>query len=298
MRKRSNLSLKHEQLDLCCGDFVDLAWCEKSKERTVLILPGLGGTADSAYIQGMAQALIEHNFNVVIMHFRGYGKNLNRLPQMFHGGLTCDLFETIEHLKSLAPANPLFAVGFSIGGNILLKYLGERVEQSGLDGAVAISVPFLLDKTQAHLSKGFAQVYQQYLLLKLKATMVRKLMHLKHDDLDLWSICAARDMRQFDELVTVPLHGFKNAWDYYAHSSSYQYLKNIFTTTLIIHAQDDPFLPTEAIPTHKELSKATELLITQHGGHVGFVSGLTPKAPVYWLDQVVPMYLSSLIQHL
>lgn len=294
MRGKNPLFLEHERLELPCGDFVDLASCKKGQDKNVLILPGLGGTADSAYIQGMARALLEHNFNIIIMHFRGYGKTPNRLPQMFHGGQTSDLFEVIRYLKSIFPGDPLFAVGFSIGGNILLKYLGEQAEHSGLAAAVAISVPFFLNKTQEHLSKGFAQIYQHYLLLKLKAAMVRKLLHLKHDNLDLWSICLARDMLQFDELVTVPQHGFKNAQDYYARSSSHGYLKSISTKTLIIHAEDDPFLPAQAIPAPKEVSQTTDLLITKHGGHVGFISGPTPRTPVYWLDQAVPAYLKEL----
>lgn len=297
MRKRVAIPVTHEQFELSCGDFIDLTWSQTNQKQTVVILHGLGGSFVSPYIQGMTQALNQSGFNTVIMHFRGC-KEPNRSPQMFHGGQTCDLAEVITHLKNHALNQPLFAIGFSIGGNILLKYLGEFGEKSGLSGAVAISVPFLLDKTQEKLSTGFARVYQHYLLVKLKVAVIKKIMHTKPDDLDLWSVFVAKDLKHFDEIVTVPLHGFTSANDYYAQSSSHKYLKNIQTPTLVIHAKDDPFLPEDAIPTQDNLSASTRLLLTESGGHVGFVSGSSPNSPIYWLEQVAPAYLRNLLNNL
>jgi uncharacterized protein len=298
MRKRVTIPLTHQQFELSCGDFIDLSWSQTGKNQTVLLLHGLGGSVESPYIQGMIQVLNQHNFNTLVMHFRGCSKEPNRLPQMFHGGQTCDLAEVISHLKSNAPDHPIFAIGFSIGGNILLKYLGEYGDNSQLSGAVAISVPFLLDKTQENLSKGFSKVYQHYLLVKLKMAVIKKIMHTKHDELDLWSVFIAKDIKHFDELITAPLHGFQNANDYYLRSSSHSYLRNIKTPTLVIHAKDDPFLPQDAIPKREYLSESVQLLLTENGGHVGFVSGNSPNTPTYWLEQAAPLYLANLIDNL
>lgn len=295
MRERTKIPLEHERFELSCGDFVDLTWSQTGFKDTVLMLHGLGGSVDSPYMRGMLNAFNQRHFNTLAMHFRNCSKEPNRHFQMFHGGQTCDLAEVITELKTRMPDNRIFAIGFSIGGNILLKYLGEQGENAPLSGAAAISIPFSLAKTQEILSQGFARVYQRYLLNKLVFATIKKLIVREHDGIDLLSVAMAKDLREFDELVTVPMHGFDSASDYYAKSSSLTYLKGIKVPTLIVHAKDDPFLPASAIPKAKHLSDSIELLITKHGGHVGFISGTSPKNPVYWLERVVPDYFIKLL---
>lgn len=298
MRKRIKLREHHERFELKCGDFVDLAWSQTGFDETVLLLHGLAGGISSPYIRGMIKRLNSLNYNTVVMHFRGCSKEFNRHPEFFHGGQTSDLIEVIRSLKNSVSNKPLYAIGFSIGGNILLKYLGEEREASMLNGAAAISIPFLLAKTQEQLSQGFSRVYQRYLLNRLITATIKKFIMQGRRDVDLFSIVMAKNIRQFDELVTVPLHGFENSDDYYAQASSFHYLKHIKTPTLIIHAKDDPFLPISAIPKKIEASEQVHLLLPDNGGHVGFVCGKSPRQPEYWLEDVVPKYFLHLRQNL
>jgi predicted alpha/beta-fold hydrolase len=296
MRKKTDVDFTMEQFELECGDFIELAWHEPKYSSTVLMLPGLSNTCASPYVQGMAQALTKVGFNVVIMHFRGYSKKPNRFPHMYHGGQTCDLAEVINYLKLKNINQKVFAIGFSIGGNVLLKYLGEYANKSAIDGAIAISVPFLLDKTQQNLSQGFSRIYQYYLLAKLKYVVLKNIAHKKQNQPNPWSVLTAKDMRHFDELVTVPWHGFKNVADYYDKASSYNYLESIQTDTLIIHSMDDPFFPMEDVLKKDKFSSSVELVLTRTGGHVGFVYGESPNRPVYWLEEIAPAYFLHLLE--
>lgn len=294
MRKRINLPLETFRFELSCGDFVDLAWANRKSKTTVIVIHGLNGSVDSPYVRGMLNALRESDFNTVAMHLRGCGKELNRFPQMYHAGHTEDLREVILDLKMKQPRSEIFVVGFSVGANILLKYLGEQREHSLLSGAVAISTPFLLDVTQQSLSQGFSQIYQQYLLTRLKLTAVRKYMRHTYEQISLLALLSTRSLKHFDELVTAPLHGFKDVNEYYAHASSHGYLRDIAVPTLVIHAKDDPFFPGRCLPTKREVSRHVKLLITEKGGHVGFVSGHSPRSATYWLEKVVPYFLRNI----
>lgn len=293
-RRPARLRLKHERFELLCGDFLDLGWCLAKKSDTVIVLHGLGGSINSPYVRGMMKALNDHNFSTLGLSFRGCSPELTRHTRLFHGGQTNDLRELIAALKKRNPSNRIFIVGFSLGASILLKYLGEYGEASLVDGAVAISTPFSLNETQYKLSKGFSRVYQKYLLTKIKFSLIKKLLHGGHKEIDPLSAIFARNLKIFDETVTAPLHGFKDANDYYTQSSSHFYLKDIVAPTLILHAKDDPFLPSEAIPKPQHLSQSTVMHLTDHGGHVGFVAGMSPKSPIYWLEKVVPEYLSTM----
>lgn len=293
VRKKIEVDYKIEQFELSCQDFIEIAWSRYNHKSTVIILPGLSNNYKSAYVQGMTIALNKAGFNTAIMHFRG-GNKPNRLPQMYHGGQTCDLAEMINYLK-LHNNQQIFAVGFSIGGNVLLKYLGEYGSKAKLDGAVAISVPFLLDKTQQHLSQGVAKIYQYYLLAKLKYAVLKNLAHKKQNSPNPWSVLTVKNIREFDELVTVPWHGFKNAEDYYEKASSYNYLENITTKTLIIHSMDDPFFPLEYPWIKTKFSNQVKMILTKNGGHLGFIYGESPHNPRYWLEEIVPSYLCHLL---
>jgi uncharacterized protein len=289
-RKKVPLSLTEEEFELGCGDFLELQWVYGSDKNTVIVLHGLGGSIRSSYIRGMVDALNKRNFNVVAFHFRGCSKKPNRNPQAFHAGQTSDLKEFIESLKNRYPEHRIFVVGFSLGGNILLKYLGENKESSLIHSAVAISVPFLLKQTQISLSRGFSQIYQYYLLTRLKYLFIKKFFIKRHKEIDLWSVLWIRNFNQFDQLITAPLHGFKDAEEYYMLASSKHYLRDIKIPTLIIQSEDDPFYPKEQIPDAGYLSPSIEMLITKNGGHVGFVAGDRPTVPEYWLEEIVPTY--------
>ena len=282
---------RRERLTLQDSDFLDLDFLDAkaSQSPLVILLHGLEGSSASHYACGISHALHKAGFGVVVMHFRGCSGEANRLDRTYHSGETGDIAEVVSVLQQRFPSRKIYAIGISLGGNVLLKWLGERGETSPLDAAVAVSVPFELSKAAQRLEQGFSRFYQQHLVTKLKYSLRRKY----SSDTAPISISEAetcRTFRQFDDCVTAPLHGFDGVDDYYTQSSSRQYLPAIRIPTLIIHALDDPFLPVEAIPSVQELSATTTLELCEQGGHVGFVSGSVPLWPQYWLDQRITYF--------
>lgn len=284
-RRKIKLPIRNERLELPDGDFLDLAWVGNGSGPRVLILHGLNGNINSPYARGILQAINNRGWRGVFMHFRGCSAEPNRLPHGYHSGETGDLQTVISELIRREPSSLLFAVGYSLGGNVLLKWLGEMGEsgqENPLKAAVAVSIPFELAKTAEHLKKGFSRVYQWRLLRELSAYQNRKFKNMPKSFRTFW---------EFDNAVTAPLHGFKNADDYYEKSSSRQYLAKIKIPTLILHARNDPFTTLSALPEAHEISKTISLELSEHGGHVGFISGKYPWKPVYWLEHRIMDYL-------
>ena len=187
-------------------------------------------------------------------------------------------------------------VGVSLGGNVLLKWLGEQGSQSLVQAAVAVSVPFELRKVADRINQGFSRFYQAYLLRRLRVVFKRKLD--KHADglpPSIANIDSLDCFWTFDENITAPLHGYPHVHAYYREASSRQYLANIQTPTLIIHALDDPFMTPDAIPTVDELSKDVILELSHKGGHAGFITGRVPGRPIYWLDQRIPQFFEDFL---
>ena len=278
-----------EEFTLPDGDFVETVWNEekpKDNRPIVVLFHGLAGSVHSPYIVGLMNALHIKGYTSVLMHFRGCGKKENLKPRAYHSGDTADAKAWIEHLHKTYPNNPLHAVGFSIGGNMLLKLLGEWQEQTLLHSAVSVSAPMRLDICADTIEKGFAKVYQDYLLKPLKKSLLAK--YKKFDMQELLGIDEQRvqeikTVREFDERYTAKIHGFSSSEDYYARCSARQFLKDIRTPTLIIHALDDPFMTPEILPNSDEVSKFVTLEVSPCGGHVGFVGGLFGVE--YWLEE-------------
>ncbi len=294
MRGPPPVPLAPERLELPDGDFLDLCFTPEPGTALVVVLHGLEGSAHSAYALATLAAVRRHGWQGVLMHFRGCSGVPNRLPRSYHSGETGDLAYLIAILRARHPQLPLGAVGYSLGGNVLLKYLGERGGGSGLAGAVAVSVPFELDKAARRLERGFSRLYQWFLVGKLRAKTARKFATMR-SPIDLSRLDAFCTFRAFDHNVTAPLHGFESAEEYYSRSSSRQYLRRIATPTLIVHASDDPFMTPDAVPTRAELALSVELDLQIQGGHVGFVSGLVPGRPAYWLDERIPAFLNTVL---
>lgn len=284
-----------ERFELPDGDFVDLSWAVNglaSHSPVVVLLHGLGGDDNSTYAVGLLQAFNRFGWRGVLMHFRGASQEPNRLARAYHSGDTGDVDCLLRALAIREPRTKKAIVGVSMGGNVLLKWLGEQGSQSLVQAAAAISVPFQLGLVADRVNQGFSRIYQAYLLRSLRRVFTRKL-ELHADSLPpaVKNIDSLRCFWTFDDKVTAPLHGYTNVHAYYREASSRQYLTDIKTPTLIVHALDDPFMTPDALPRANELSNDITFELSRKGGHVGFITGRVPGVPVYWLDERVPLFL-------
>lgn len=287
---------KVEKIDLPDGDFLDLAWSTANLPEDsplIIILHGLGGCVNSSYVARFMNAFNQQGWRAVLMHFRGAGKEINRLPRAYHSGDTGDLDFLIQTLKIREPDTKKAIVGVSLGGNVLLKWLGEQRVHSKVQTAVAVSVPFLLNKVADRMSTGLSRFYQTHLLNQFKSVFAQKVTHLKNPPEVLKKAADCHCFWTFDNQVTAPLYGFSNVHTYYRESSSRQYLRHIMTPTLVIHAQDDPFMTIDVLPAEHELSESVTLEVSKKGGHVGFIAGNKIWEPFYWLDHRIPEYIAQ-----
>jgi len=301
---RKQISLKEswrERLITPDNDFIDLDWCGKGDQPLVILLHGLTGSSESGYINGLQHKLLEQGFRSVVLNFRGCSGESNNLARCYHSGDTEDINFLYQTLCQREPDTAMAVIGFSLGGNVLLKWLGEQAENLSLFAAIAVSVPLVLGTCATKLDAGFSRFYRGNLIRELKDYMQFKLNHLhkigKREEaekiLQLGDLSTIQSFWQYDDLVVAKLHGFDSAEDYYLQSSSRYYLNSIATPTLLIQAVDDPFMTEEVIPHEKELSEQITMEITQGGGHVGFVSGITPFQPNYWLEKRIPEFLQQ-----
>lgn len=283
---------RHQRLQLPDSDFVDLAWTAGESGPIVIVLHGLESSLRSPYAGGILQAIHQQGWRGVLMHFRGCSGVPNRLPRSYHSGDTGDLAFLVQTLRNSEPHTPLLAVGYSIGGNVLLKWLGEQGASAPLTAAVAVSVPFELDKTERHIEKSLGGFYQWRLLRRMKRAYRRKFTN-KNGPVPLTELAKLKTFRSFDDKITAPLHGFAGVDDYYQRASSRQYLRHIRTPALIIHALDDPFMTPAVVPSPEELSDTIDFELTKKGGHVGFVTGRWPWRAEYWLEKRIVEYLRT-----
>ncbi len=286
---------------------LDLDWAGPHDAETplVLALHGLTGSSSSHYILGLQRALLERGWASVALNWRGCSGEPNRLPRGYHSGVSDDLAEVVAHLRARRPQAPLYAVGYSLGGNVLLKYLGETAGDCPLLGGVAVSVPFRLDECADRIGLGFSRVYQAH-FMKAMLAYVQDKQRLFGEQGQAEGLAALqrlgplegmRTFWDFDGRVTAPLHGFADARDYYRRASSRYYLPDIRTPSLIIHSSDDPFVFARSLPDRSELAPCTELELHARGGHVGFVDG-SPRQPTYYLERRIPDWLEArLRQH-
>lgn len=282
-RRRPPVASREERLILEDGDFVDLRWVGSEQGPLVVVLHGLEGSYRSTYVAAILDRIDRCGWGGVLMHFRGCSGEPNRNDRSYHSGDTGDFEFLLAVLMQRYPNRQLMAVGYSLGGNVLLKYLGEAGGDSKLTAAGAISVPFDLAAGANRLNRGWSKLYQWRLVRSMKSKVRAKFAcrtaPIPLDGLEQWT-----DFWAFDDNVTAPLHGFRDVDDYYTRSSCRQFLGTIATPTLVIHAYDDPFLSPDAIPKPDELSGATTMVLTERGGHVGFIAGRIPLRPKYWID--------------
>ncbi|MEM7027187.1 MAG: hydrolase [Pseudomonadota bacterium] len=287
LRCTASIELIQEQFELSDGDFIDLFWTTNRTVKNIpimIVLHGLEGSIKSPYTKGILSTIERNNWCGVLMHFRGCSGRHNRLARSYHSGETNDLHSLIIAIKERYPDSPLTAIGFSLGGNVLLKYLGEQQDQSLLSAAFTVSVPFDLADGASALGKGFSRIYQWHLLKHIREKMKDKFKYQK-SPIELTHIDKWNDFFTFDDRVTAPLHGFTGVNDYYTKSSSKQFLKKIKTPTHILHSKDDPFMSFASIPVENELSNSVTIELSEKGGHVGFFYLDKNKCPAYWAEK-------------
>ena len=263
---------KREQIELADGDFINLFWLSEKKAPIVLIVHGLEGDLSSNNVKGMFIAISKIGWNGVLLLNRNCGGITNRTQRTYHAGETSDLDLIVNLIKNRSPKIPLMVFGYSLGGNILLKWLGEKGANAEINAAAAVSTPFDLGSSSATMEKGFSRIYQNHFINLLRSSAKRKFQNLpplfNPGDID-----KIGSLREFDEKITAPLHGFENADHYYSESSCKKFLKNIQVPTLIMNSMDDPFLDKETFPLQKDVSDFVELEFHEKGGHAGFIFG-------------------------
>ncbi|MHB8403925.1 MAG: hydrolase [Gammaproteobacteria bacterium] len=285
------VQIRRERLELPDGDFIDVDWTLGKTGPIVIVLHGLEGSIKSRYAARIMQRIHEMGLRGALPHFRGCSGEPNRLPIGYHSGFTLDLEYFTGLLKQQEPDTPLAAVGYSLGGNVLLKWLGESPHADRLKTGVAVSVPFDLADASRVIEQGMSRIYKWSLLDRMRRSSLRKFGRVKAP-FPLPDIRKIRTFREFDDKLTAPLHGYRDADDYYARCSSRFFLKNIRVPTLILHAADDPFMSPASVPREDELSPAVTLELSQQGGHVGFVNGSLLR-PNMWLAERISLHLQD-----
>ncbi|PIR10780.1 MAG: hydrolase [Gammaproteobacteria bacterium CG11_big_fil_rev_8_21_14_0_20_46_22] len=293
----AKIALREERFTLRDGDFLDLVWAGEGDGPIVIVLHGIGGSIKSPYATGALKAIAESGCRGVLMHFRGSSGKPNVHARTYDASDTNDLQEFVISLMQREPNTPLAGVGFSLGGNVLLKWLGETRQYNPLKAAVAVSVPFVIEKSLNRVRKGFSRFYHKVILDQLRDEVLGKFKAAGQSaPIDLDAFSKVKDLHDFNSLFVVPVHGYLCPEDYYQRASCRQYLRYIEVPTLIVHAEDDPFMSPDVIPTEEELSPFVTLELAECGGHVGFVSGSMPGKAEYWLEKHIPDFLRPILE--
>lgn len=292
---------RRQRVELDDGDYIDLDWAvidpKESKDNTIVFfLHGLCGCSRSSYILAMQSLLNDQGIASVAMNFRGCSGEINRLARAYHSGVSEDVNEVFSKLAMDFPGHNFVFVGYSLGANVLLKWLGEIKTHASIRKAVAVSTPFALEYCSQAMLQGVSRVYGQYFVRHLIKDFRRKQQHLQlSNPEEAESIAKLGDTRsissiwEFDDRITAPLHGFEGAEDYYRRCSSAGFLGSIAVETLLIQSKNDPMIPPTSLPKMEALSPSVQMHLTEKGGHVGFVS----SSPDNWLEQRILNFMQA-----
>jgi predicted alpha/beta-fold hydrolase len=287
-------ALRRERWDSPDGDFIDVDWLDGDPRQPLLVLfHGLEGSSGSHYARALARALAARGWRGAFPHFRGCSGEINRLPRAYHSGDAAEIAWILARMRVLAGAAALFAVGVSLGGNALLKCLGEQGAAAAelADAAAAVSAPLDLMGAGDALGRGFNLFYSRMFLSTMKKKTLAKLARFPHM-VDRGAMLASGTLRDFDNIVTAPLHGYRDTDDYWTRASAKPGLSDIAVPTLVLNAQNDPFLPARYLPAADAVSNQVTLELPREGGHVGFASGPYP-GHLDWLPQRILAFLSE-----
>ncbi|WP_237132668.1 YheT family hydrolase [Pseudohongiella sp. O18] len=282
------LSRRRQRIELNDGDFIDVDIAEPQPGTVgryagdlplVLLLHGLAGCSGSPYILAMQALLQQQGIRSVAMNLRGCSGEFNRLPQAYHSGCSDDVEQVVTTLLDHENNDcRICVIGYSLGANVLIKWASETPLASRLQGMVSVSNPFSLDTCCRRMDSGLASLYGRYFLRRLRRDLIAKYEHFKaqgyHEhtaQIDaLGDLSQLTTLREFDDAVTAPLHGFDGAEDYYARCSSRQFLTRIKAPVLLVHGLNDPIIPPQALPDPHELPVGAMWDLHPAGGHVGF----------------------------
>lgn len=266
---------RRERIETPDGDFLDLDWKDNtSSKRLVILSHGLEGNSHQTYVQGMARVFIDAGWNILAWNYRGCSGEINRYVRSYHSGATEDLHTVLEHVYRSYPFTDISLIGFSLGGNMTLKYLGERHDTADyrLKSGVAFSVPCDLESSSIKLESLATRLYMERFLKTLRKKIRQKMEafpgQLEDKDLD-----RMKTFREFDGGYTAPMHGFSSAEDYWTRSSSRPFIPRIRIPTLLVNALNDPFLAPACFPYKEAQNNDFFFFETpRHGGHMGFPS--------------------------
>ena len=281
---------RRERIETLDGDFLDLDWStgraanrEKGGSPLVVLFHGLTGSVKSPYIRSIMASLDEAGIRSVLMHFRGCSGEPNRTAGSYHSGHIADIEFVIDEVSSRSPDETIMAVGYSLGGNALLKYLAQRPDNP-LEFAVSVCPPLVLAEGARRLGSGFSRLYQRMLIKELKAAVRTKDQRYPELKLGKLNYEDVTNFVEFDDQITAPLHGYASGQDYYDRASTLSDLRNVETPTHVIFSRNDPFFSQRCVPADDTcMSAKVTFELVQRGGHVAFISGNIPFAGHDWL---------------
>ncbi|WP_158859897.1 YheT family hydrolase [Lunatibacter salilacus] len=290
LRTPCPLSFDRERITTPDGDFLDLDWLKSSSERLLIISHGLEGDSRRPYMVGMANYFFSNGWDVLSWNFRGCSGEMNRRPIFYHSGATDDLETVIAHAHS--GYREICLIGFSLGGNLTLKYLGEdHPTKYKVKKAVAISVPLDLSGSSNQIGRRENSLYTKRFLKTLKEKILQK-SRVFPKEIQIKTLSSIRSLRQFDDVYTGPLHGFEGAEDYYTRCSSINFLSKISARVLILNARNDPFLSSSCYPEVLGVQFPYIYMdFPENGGHVGFAP--RNRKDVYWSEKRALEFLQS-----
>lgn len=290
LRKVTGIAYTRTRISTPDGDFLDLDWLKQSSRKLIILSHGLEGSSGRPYIKGMAKLFRDRGYDVLAWNYRGCSEEMNHKIRFYHSGATEDLDLIVNHAIALGYQD-VNLIGFSLGGNLTLKYLGEKASalHPWVKKSVVFSVPLNLHGSCIEISKRSNWIYNKRFLNSLKSKVVHKARYL--EGIDPAPLASVNSLLEFDDLYTAPIHGFKNALHYYQQCSSLQFVQPIQRPTLVVNALNDPFLSKDCFPDQFENHPYVKFEYPSRGGHVGFA--LFDQNGLYWSELRALQFIQS-----
>lgn len=292
---RININFERKRMETSDGDFMDIDFSKTGSSKLMVIIHGLEGSSSSKYVTALSHISNQQGFDVAAINLRGCSGETNRNLYSYHSGKTDDLAEILAFLDHTESYESYCIVGYSLGGNLLLKYLGEERSDysSKLKAGIGVSVPCDLKGSSESIAKFWNMVYMQRFLISLKKKTLLKIEQFPDMDLNKEAILNSKNFLDFDNYFTAPVNGFADAEDYWKRNSCKQFLDGIKIPSLLITSLDDPFLSASCIPLKEaKANKYFHLEVTNYGGHVGYNSNFE-NGSGFWLETRIIEYFET-----